>query len=155
MLFASAHLCTRPDEAAEALSLSQATILAQKLVALAEGRMIVVGGDFNADSTTATYEYMTATAKFSDARTSAKVKRTQNMCSARVWGREKNWNNGKRTTIDHIFYLGSSAIAQEWKVLTDTYDPFAKISTDVNMIGTNFDLSDHQAVYVKFRELLD
>jgi endonuclease/exonuclease/phosphatase (EEP) superfamily protein YafD len=57
-----------------------------------------------------------------------------------------------RTPIDHIFYLGNGVAVEEWTVLTETYDKDNRVTTDINMIGKNFDLSDHQGIYVKFKE---
>ena len=155
ILFASTHLCTRGNDATKALNLEMAGTLAEKLKSLADGRMIVVGGDFNADTPSPTYKFMTGEGGFSDTRTTAVKRYNQNLNSARVWGKDKNWNNGKRTPIDHIFYLGSSAIAEEWTVLTETYDKDNNVTTDMSMIGKNFDLSDHQGIYVKFKEVFE
>lgn len=154
-LYASTHLCTQGNEENKALNLAQSKKLTQTLVSLAEGRMIVVGGDFNANSSSQSYNYIVNTAKFTDTRVSAELNRTPLMCSARVWGQEANWNNGKKTPIDHIFCYGSTAVADEWTVLTDTYDKDANISTELGMIGVNYDLSDHQGIYVKLKEILE
>ena len=152
ILYASTHLCTRSDMSRDELNVLQATMFMEELIRLAEGRTIVVGGDFNADTPSNTYRYMTETAGFCDTRITAKYNATPDMCSARVWGGEKNWNNGMRTPIDHIFYLGNGVAVEEWTVLTETYDKDNKVTTDINMIGKNFDLSDHQGIYVKFKE---
>lgn len=153
-LYASTHICTRSNETMTNLSISQVTKLTNQLKTLADGRMIIIGGDFNSHAQDPPYRYMTETAKYSDARLTAEMRRTPLMCSARVWGREGNWNNGKKTPIDHIFFLGDTAIADEWTVMTDTYDINAKISTDLGKIGVNYDLSDHQGIYVKFKEIV-
>lgn len=155
ILYASTHLCTRGNDATKKLNLEMAGTLAEKLKSLAEGRMIVVGGDFNADTPSPTYKYMTGDGGFSDARTTASVRRNQKLNSARVWGKDQNWNTGKKTPIDHIFYLGESATAEEWTVLTETYDKDNNVTTDINMIGINFDLSDHQGIYAKFKEVYE
>ena len=155
ILYASTHLCTRGSDALKTLNVEMAGTLTEKLVSLADGRMIIVGGDFNANASTPTYVHMTQTAGFSDARTTALVKRTPGVYSARFWGKDTTWDNGKRTPIDHIFYLGESAVAEEWAILTETYDKDNNVTTDKSMIGKNFDLSDHQGVYVKFKEVVD
>jgi endonuclease/exonuclease/phosphatase family metal-dependent hydrolase len=115
--------------------------------------MIVVAGDFNANSSSQSYVHMTQTAGFSDGRSKAEVRKTQLMGSARVWGKTQNWNKGA-LPIDHIFYKGTTAVAEEWQILTDTYDMHANISTDINKIGINYDLSDHQGVFTRFREVV-
>jgi endonuclease/exonuclease/phosphatase family metal-dependent hydrolase len=153
ILYASAHLCTHINESMNALSLSQARTLTDTLERLAEGRTIVVGGDFNSYDTADCYRHMTETAGFLDSRKHAAINHTPSMCSARVWGREPNWNNGKSTPIDHIFYKGDRVTAEEWTVLTDTYDGEGRVSTDMEKIGVNYDLSDHQGVSATFREV--
>ena len=154
-LYASAHFCTRPNEEMEALSQTQAKTLTEKLVSLAKGRPIIVGGDFNANSTTATYQHITQTASFYDARATAEINEYMHMNSARIWGKvaEEQWKGGKGLPIDHIFFLGDTVYAEEWRVLTDTYNMYDQISLDVDKIGINYDLSDHMAVYTRFREI--
>lgn len=151
-LYASAHFCTRPDAEMKALSLTQATTLTQTLVSLAKGRPIIVGGDFNANNKTPTYQYITETAGFLDARETAAFRPTLHMNSARIWGKVTNWNDGTNTPIDHIFYLGEGICAEESRVLTDTYSLNGHISLDIDKIGINYDLSDHMAVYARFKE---
>ena len=151
-LYASVHLCTQGDAETKALNLAQAQRMTAKLEAIAEGRMIIVGGDFNANSSSASYVHMTGAAGFSDGRIKAEQRRNQLLGTARVWGREQNWNRGQ-LPIDHIFYKGTTAVAEEWTVLTDTYDMHANISTDIKKVGINYDLSDHQGVYTRFREV--
>ena len=150
-LYASVHLCTQGDEAGKALNLSQAQRMTSTLETLAEGRMIVVAGDFNANSSSASYSHMTGTAGFSDGRIKAEQRRTQLMGTARVWGRDKKWNSGS-LPIDHIFYKGTTAVAEEWRILTETYDLNGNVTEDIKKVGINYDLSDHQGVYTRFRE---
>ena len=154
-LYASCHLCVRPTPEAQELSVNQAKTLTETLVALAKGRTVVVGGDFNANSQTPAYKQVTETAKFLDTRETANKKYNLNMCTARCWGREQNWNNGKGSPIDHIFYYGNTVVADEWRVLTDTYSLDGKISLDPAMVGINYDLSDHMAVHVRFKEIVE
>ena len=151
-LYASAHFCTRPDAEMKALSLTQAKTLTETLSSLAKGRPIMVGGDFNANNKTPTYQYITETAGFLDARETAAIRPTLHMNSARIWGKITNWNDGTGTPIDHIFYLGEGIYAEESKVLTDTYTLNGHISLDIDKIGINYDLSDHMAVYARFKE---
>ena len=153
ILYASAHLCTHTNESMNALSLSQARTLTDTLERLAKGRTIVVGGDFNSYYTADCYRHITSVAGFLDSRVTAAVNHTPSMCSARVWGREQNWNNGRSTPIDYIFYKGDRVTAEEWTVLTDTYDGEGRVSTDMEKIGVNYDLSDHQGVSATFREV--
>lgn len=154
-LYASAHFCTRPDAEMKALSLTQAKTLTETLSSLAKGRPIMVGGDFNANNKTPTYQYITETAGFLDARETAAFRPTLNMNSARIWGKITNWNDGTGTPIDHIFYLGEGIYAEESKVLTDTYTLNGHISLDIDKIGVNYDLSDHMAVFARFKERVE
>ena len=152
-VYASAHLCTHINQVMNVLSLFQAKTLTETLSRLAEGRTIVVGGDFNSYYTADSYGHITREAGFLDSRLTAAVNHTPDMCSARVWGWEQNWNNGKSTPIDHIFYRGEALIPLEWSVMTDTYDGEGRISTEMDAIGVNYDLSDHQGVCANFREV--
>ena len=152
-LYASVHLCTQGTAETKELNLAQARRMTTELGTLAEGRMIIVGGDFNANSSSTSYAHMIGTAGFSDGRIRAEQRRTQLMGTARVWGKDKKWNSGL-LPIDHIFYKGTTAVAEEWMVLTDTYDMQANISTDIKKVGINYDLSDHQGVYTRFREVV-
>ena len=156
-LYASAHFCTRPDEEMRALSLTQAQTLTETLTSLAKGRTIVIGGDFNANNTTPTYQHITETAGFYDARAIAKINDFMHMNTARIWGKvaEEQWKGGKGLPIDHIFFLGNTLEPEEWRVLTDTYNMYDQISFDIDKIGINYDLSDHMAVYTRFKEILE
>ena len=152
-LYASTHLCTQGNEAAKERNLAQAQRLTSKLESLAQGRMIVVAGDFNANLSNNSYTHMTQTAGFSDGRITAEIRKTQAMGTARVWGKTQNWNNGARP-IDHIFYKGTTAVAEEWRILTETYDLNGNVTEDIKKVGINYDLSDHQGVYTRFREIM-
>ena len=152
-LYASCHFCTRPDAEMRELSLTQAKTLTSTLTSLAKGRTIVVGGDFNAKMDTPTYKHITETAEFFDTRETAYKKTNLDLNSARIWGKVQTWFDGKETPIDHIFYLGNTIVADEWQVLTDTYTMQGNVTFDRDKIGINYDLSDHMAIYVKFRDL--
>ena len=152
-VYASTHLSTRGNDSLKTLNLEQAQALTEKLNNIADGRTIIVAGDFNANYSTPTYRHMTQTARFSDCRTHADIIRTEKYSSFRMWGKYlSSWNKGNSYPIDHIFYKGKAVHAEEWAILTDTYDKDGNISTDVSKVGTNYDLSDHLGVYVRFKE---
>jgi endonuclease/exonuclease/phosphatase (EEP) superfamily protein YafD len=152
-LYASCHFCTRPNAEMQELSVTQAKTLTSTLTSLAKGRTIVVGGDFNAKMDTPTYKHITETAEFFDTRETAYQKTNLDLNSARIWGKVQTWFDGKDKPIDHIFYLGNTIVADEWQVLTDTYTMQGNVTFDRDKIGINYDLSDHMAIYVKFRDL--
>ena len=149
-LFASTHLCTRGDDSLKDLNLSQAKVLTEKLIALAEGRTIIVGGDFNASQSSSTYKHITTQAGFSDAHETAKINRAPLMASTRFWGENTKWKNGN--PIDHIFYFGDTYTAEKYAVLYDTFDENNVISQDMSKVGKYYDLSDHLGVFTRFIE---
>ena len=69
----------------------------------------------------------------------------------RVWGKTTNWKTGNNA-IDHVFIYGKNYNTEVHKILADTFDANNVISQDVNMVGKNYDLSDHLGVYVQFKE---
>ena len=152
-LFASVHLCTQGTAETERLNHEQSKKLMTSLESLANGRMIILGGDFNANANDPSYIHVTQTKGFLDGRKNAEERKTQSMGTARVWGKDTGWNSG-RLPIDHILYKGTTAVAEEWKVMTDTYDKDNNVSTEIGKIGINYDLSDHQGVYTRFREVM-
>ena len=150
-LFASTHLCTRGNDALKVLNEKEAVALTRKIKEKADGRPIIMGGDFNAGANSTSCTYITDDAKFFNARSVAKTNLTPSMATYRSWGKTTNWKSSNNA-IDHIFFFGNSHIAEEYKVLYDTFDENNVISQDISKVGTYYDLSDHLGVYTRFKE---
>ena len=150
-LFASTHLCTRGNDANKELNLAQSEVLTKKLIEKAEGRTVIVGGDFNAGTGTPTYNHMTGIAKFSNTRFVATKNTTPTMSSMRSWGKTNKWQTANNP-IDHVFFYGNTYTTREYKVLHDTFDANNVICQEMSKVGINYDLSDHLGIYVRFVE---
>ena len=150
-LFASTHLCTRGNDSLKTLNTSQAKVLTEKIKAKADGRTIIMGGDFNANTSAPAYTHIIGTAQFSDTRTLARKNLTPGMSTMRTWGKTTNWKTGNNA-IDHVFVYRKNYNVEVHQILSDTFDANNVISQDVNMVGKNYDLSDHLGVYVQFKE---
>ena len=150
-LFASTHLCTQASSALKDLGLAQSEALTKKLIEKAEGRTIIVGGDFNGDTGSSAYNHITRVAGFSNTRFVATKNTTPTMSSMRSWGKTNKWQTANNA-IDHVFFLGNTYATREYKVLHDTFDANNVICQEMSKVGINYDLSDHLGIYVRFVE---
>ena len=149
-LFASTHFVTGGslEGKNENLSLAQAKRLTTILNEKAEGRPIVVGGDFNASETAPSYEHITGAGGFKDTKYNGKTRLNIAMTSFRSWGKNKSYASSGNP-IDHVFYSGDLVI-DKWMIMPDTVHENGTVSTNTG--GKNYDISDHLGVYVKVRE---
>ena len=153
-VYASTHLCTTGTDSDGDLNLKQAKALKQHLEGRAEGRPIVVGGDFNmhaqSDTSAETYEYMIGAGGFFDGKTKAKVRLGVSNSSYRSWGTNTGWKNGSQ--IDYIFFKGEDIQLLKWSLLTDCFSPDNKVA-GAAFVGDYYDLSDHLGIFVTVNEL--
>ena len=149
-LYASTHLVTGGslEGKNEDLSLTQAKRLTETLNEAAEGRPIVVGGDFNATEGAPSYNHITGEGGLTDSKYKGKTRLNLTMTSYRSWGKNTNYAS-QGNPIDHVFY-GGDLIIEKWMIMPDTVSVDGKVTTNQ---GKNFyDLSDHLGIYVKVRE---
>lgn len=149
-LYASTHLVTGGslEGKNESLSLAQAKRLTTVLNEAAEGRPIVVGGDFNANEGAPSYKHITGEGGLKDAKYNGKTRLNVSMTSFRSWGKNKSYASSGNP-IDHIFYSGD-LIIDKWMIMPDTVNANGTVSGNTG--GKNYDISDHLGVYVKVRE---
>ena len=133
------------------MNTEQAKVLTEKIQAKADGRTIIMGGDFNAGASAPAYTHIIGTAKFSDTRSLARKNLTPGMGTYRSWGKTTNWKTANNA-IDHVFVYRKNYNVEVHQILFDTFDENNVISQDINMVGKNYDLSDHLGVYVQFKE---
>ena len=158
-VYATTHLCTRPDSAQCFRSYGQARNLTEGLYDIAEqykwgdeALPIIVGGDFNGTETDGnfySYSHMVNDAFYSDSQKIANE--TDNSGTARIFGKTTA-NNGNR--IDYIFTQGVTV--DEYKVLDGTFiedkeQTYCDYNTEPNLDGTEFDITDHLPVFSKVR----
>lgn len=144
-VYASTHLNTIGSNEAAVWNRTEAHILISELEKIANGNPVIFCGDMNMTESTATYKLITQTNGYSDARKKAVVK-SDLYGTFRSWGKNADWVSG--SVIDHCFY--KNATAYQYKVLSDTFDKDNNLSTDRAMVGTNYDISDHIGLYIKF-----
>jgi endonuclease/exonuclease/phosphatase family metal-dependent hydrolase len=150
-LYASTHFVTggNLEGANEQLNKTMGEILTATLTEKAAGRPIVVGGDYNMNEESPSYEYITGEGGFTDAKYKGKTRLNITMTSFRSWGKNKSYASSGNP-IDHIFFKGDLVI-EKWQIMPDTVnDTTGKVTTNTG--GSNYDISDHLGVYVKIRE---
>ena len=158
-VYASTHLCTRPNGAQCFRNYGQARNATEGLYAIAEqykwgdkALPIVLSGDFNGDpshNNFFSYAHMTENAHYTDSKLVAPVE--DNSGTARVFGKDIA-NNGIR--IDYIFQQGAEV--SDYKVLKGTFaedknQTYCEYNTEAVLDGTQYDLTDHLPVYAKLK----
>lgn len=149
-LYASTHFVTggNLEGANEQLNKTMGEILTATLTEKAAGRPIVVGGDYNMNEESPSYEYITGEGGFTDAKYKGKTRLNITMTSFRSWGKNKSYASSG-DPIDHIFFKGD-LIIEKWQIMPDTVSADGKVTTNTG--GKNYDISDHLGVYAKIRE---
>lgn len=143
VMYASVHLPTVTSTNYD-LNLTQMGFLIQYANEIADGRPIVICGDYNIGASTnqgINYAQM-IDAGFLDAAASASKRDGRG--TFRCWGVNPNLRGD---ALDHCFYRGIKAY--EMRVLADTFDSENVINTDGTTGGGYYDLSDHVGLWIK------